>query len=64
MSGYLFSDMPREARDTSRDRHGLTTLAVIVSPFILGPLGAVAATYAAHKADQWVNENRDKYDPA
>ena len=50
-------------RDHSRDRHGLQMLGAAVGILALGPIGAVGLWYAGKKADEWVNANRDRYDP-
>ena len=55
--------MSKTDRDTSRDRHGLFLLGMGIGALALGPLGMAAMAFAGHKADEWVNENRDKYDP-
>ena len=50
-------------RDTSRDRHGLQFIAATVGAVALGPVGALGLWYLGRKADNWVNENRDRFDP-
>ena len=52
------------SRDTSRDSNGLAVLGGVIGVFCLGPIGAAGLAYLGHKADKWVNENRDRYDPA
>ena len=51
-------------RDTSRDSHGLQTLGAVIGVLALGPIGAVGLWAAGRAADNWVNENRDRFDPA
>ena len=50
-------------RDTSRDRYGLQIIGAVVGCVALGPIGAIGLWAAGRAADEWVNENRDKYDP-
>ena len=51
-------------RDTSRDSHGLQVIGATVGVLALGPIGALGLWAIGRAADNWVNENRDKYDPA
>ena len=52
------------SRDTSRDKHGLATAGAVIGVLALGPIGALGLWAAGRAADRWVNENRDRYDPA
>ena len=49
-------------RDHSRDKHGLQIIGATVGCLALGPIGALGLWAVGRAADNWVNENRDKYD--
>ena len=51
------------SRDTSRDGHGLQFLGAAIGIVALGPVGALGLWAAGKAADNWVNENREKFDP-
>ena len=53
-----------QERDTSRDSNGCQVLMGTLGILALGPVGAIGAWYLGKRMDKWVNENRDRYDPA
>ena len=50
-------------RDHSRDKHGLQVAGAVIGCLALGPIGALALWGVGRVADEWVNDNRHKYDP-